>query len=88
MFRRQPRAIFRGVFKPTLHRRRVGAGQNTRGTPTVNHDSRVGANENNHGTTAAQHTYRRPTKQEICFKNTPEDGARLAPKHVGKILKN
>ena len=31
-------------------------GQNTRGTPTVNHDSGVGPNEKNHGTTAAQHT--------------------------------
>jgi hypothetical protein len=37
-------------------RRRVDAGQNTRGTPTVYHDSGVGANEKNHGTTAAQHT--------------------------------
>jgi hypothetical protein len=26
---------------------------------------------------------RRPIKQEIWFKDTPEDGARLAPKHVG-----
>jgi hypothetical protein len=26
---------------------------------------------------------RRPTKQEIWFKDTPEDGARLASKHVG-----
>jgi hypothetical protein len=45
------------VFKiyPT-DRRRVDAGQDTRGTPTVNHDSGVGANEKNHGTTAAQHT--------------------------------
>jgi hypothetical protein len=41
----------------TIYRRRVDAGQNTRGTPTVNHDSGVGANgEKNHGTTAAQHT--------------------------------
>jgi hypothetical protein len=46
MFRRQPRAIFKGVFKPNfLLRRRVDAGQNTRGTPAVNHDSGVGANE-------------------------------------------
>jgi hypothetical protein len=51
MFRRLLRAIFRD-------RRRVDAGQNTRGTPTVNHDSGVGANgeKKNHGTTAAQHT--------------------------------
>jgi hypothetical protein len=26
---------------------------------------------------------RMPTKQEIWFKDTPEDGARLVPKHVG-----
>jgi hypothetical protein len=26
---------------------------------------------------------RRPTKQEIWFKDTPEDGAKQAPKHVG-----
>jgi hypothetical protein len=56
----------------------------------VNHDSGVGANEKNHGTTAAQHIVpnRRPTKQEIWFKDTPEDGAKQAPKHVGYILKN
>jgi hypothetical protein len=63
-----------------MPRRRVDAGQNTRGTPTVNHDSGVGANEkeprNNSCTTYL-------TKQEIWFKDTPEDGAKQAPKHVG-----
>jgi hypothetical protein len=66
------------------NRRRVDAGQNTRGTQTVNHDSGVGANKKNH-TEQQLHNIpnRRPTKQEISFKDTPEDGARLAPKHVG-----
>jgi hypothetical protein len=49
------------LLAPQLHkikqnRRRVDAGQNTRWTPTVNHDSALRANEKNHGTTAAQHT--------------------------------
>jgi hypothetical protein len=44
------------LLAPQLHeikqnRRRVDAEQNTRGTPTVNHNSGVGANEKNHGTT-------------------------------------
>jgi hypothetical protein len=49
-------------------RRRVDAGQNTRGTPTVNHDSGAGANGEK--TTEQQlHNIpnRRPTKQEIWF---------------------
>ena len=52
MFRRQLRAIFRGIFKPNF----LLNWQNTRGTTAVNHDSGVGAYERNHGTTAAQHT--------------------------------
>jgi hypothetical protein len=57
--------------------------EHTRDT-NMNHDSGVGANEKK--TTEQQlHNIpnRRPTKQEIWFKDTPEDGARLAPKHVG-----
>jgi hypothetical protein len=46
----QPNALFL-----LFNRRRVDAGQNTRETPTVYHDSGVGANEKNHGTTAAQY---------------------------------
>ena len=67
----------------TLHRRRVDAGQNTRGTPTVNHDSGVGANEKTTEQQLHNIPNRRPTKQEVWFKDTPEDGAKHAPKHVG-----
>jgi hypothetical protein len=48
--------------------------QNTRGTPTVYHDSGVGANKKNHGTTAA--TNRRPTKQVNLVLKTPLKMAR------------
>jgi hypothetical protein len=50
MFRRQPRAIFRGIFKPNF----------LLSWPSVRYVVQllfrgVGANEKNHGTTAAQH---------------------------------
>jgi hypothetical protein len=58
--------------------------QNTRGTPTAYHDSGVGANGKRTTEQQLHNTpNRRPTKQEIWFKDTPEDGAKLAPKHVG-----
>jgi hypothetical protein len=56
LINRQTRKQATETTQYSNHRRRVDAGQNTRGTPTVNHDSGVGANEKNHGTTAAQHT--------------------------------
>jgi hypothetical protein len=54
----------------------------------VNHDSGVGANEkepqNNSCTT---HLTEGQLSKKIWFKDTPEDGARLAPKHVGVNFK-
>ena len=71
------------IYPASRHRRRVDAGQNRRGTPTVNRDSGVGTNEKTTEQQLHNIPNRRPTKQEIWFKDTPEDGARLAPKHVG-----
>jgi hypothetical protein len=86
MFRRALRAIFRGIFKPNfLLRRGVDAGQNTRVTDTNSESRQWGRGPTKRTTEQQLHNTpnRRITKQEIWFKDTPEDGAKQAPKHVG-----
>jgi hypothetical protein len=87
MFRRLLRAIFRGVFKPNfLLSWRTQGRCGTEHTRDTNSESRQWGRGLTKRTTEQQlHNTpnRRPTKQEIWFKDTPEDGTKQAPKHVG-----